>query len=183
MSVLFHFALSLSNYEYRRRLTIDQRNRSLPQSNDTESLLRNESVDEPSTSRFDPDDDKLIKANTAVAVVVAPKKNFFKSPLLYQNALLYVFSRLFMTTSLVYMPLWLNERSYVPSPPANISIIEASGFLGDGKSIENIATVPLSSFIASFIASMLFKQTNRIIGHKVGYLIGMNLVISCFNIY
>ena len=42
----------------------------------------------------------------------------------------------------------------------------------EGTSIENIATVPLASFIASFIASMLFKQTNRFIGHKVGYLIG-----------
>lgn len=176
MSVLFHFSLSLSNYEYRRRLTIDQRNQPLPQSNDTESLIRNESADEPSTSSFDPDDDKLIKANS-VAVII-PKKNFFKSPLLYQNALLYVFSRLFMTTSLVYMPLWLNERAYVPSPPSNVSIIEAAELLGDGTSIENIATVPLASFIASFIASMLFKQADSIIGHKVGYLIGMNIVIS-----
>lgn len=171
MSVLFQFSLSLSNYEFRRNLTIDQRNQPLPQSNDTESRIRNESADEPSTSRFDPDDDKLIKANTSVVVI--QKKNFFKSPLLYQNALLYVFSRLFMTTSLVYMPLWLNERSYVPPTPSNGSIIEAAGLFGDGKSIENIATVPLASFIASFVASMLFKQTNSFIGHKVGYLIGM----------
>lgn len=166
MSVLFQFSISLSNYEYRRRLTIDQRNQPLPQSSSSE--IGNHTADEPTTD-FDPDDDKTIKANgTAVAVIA--KKNFFKSPLLYQNALLYVFSRLFMTTSLVYMPLWLNERSY--TPPSNGSSIEVEAFLGDGKSIENIATVPLVSFVASFVASMLIKQTDRAIGYKVGYLIG-----------
>lgn len=172
MSVLFHFSLSLSNYEYRRRLTIDQRNQSLPPSSDTEYLIRNESADEPSTSTQrnanDDDDNKLIRTvNENVAVIT--RKNFFKSPLLYQNALLYVFSRLFLTTSLVYMPLWLNERSYVPAPPSNGSGIE---ILTEGTNIENIATVPLASFVASFIASMLFKQTDRFIGHKVGYLLG-----------
>lgn len=103
MVVLFQLSLSLSNYEYRRRLTIDQRNESLPQSNDTEALIRNESADEPTTSTAHlsaDDDDKMVKAANANVVVIA-KKNFFKSPLLYQNALLYVFSRLFMTTSLV----------------------------------------------------------------------------------
>lgn len=173
MSVLFHFSLSLSNYEYRRRLTIDQRNQSLPQSSDSESLIRNESADEPSASTSTQlsadDDDKMIKAANANVAIIA-RKNFFKSPLLYQNALLYVFSRLFMTTSLVYMPLWLNERSYIP--PTNGSSIEIMESLGEGTNIENIATVPLASFVASFIASMLFKQADRVIGHKVGYLIG-----------
>lgn len=98
MSVLFHFSLSLSNYEYRRQLTAHDRNISA-HSNDAEALIQNHSADELSTSQsqIDPDDDKLVKPN----VVVVEKKNFFKSPLLYQNALLYVFSRLFMTTSLV----------------------------------------------------------------------------------
>lgn len=157
MSVLFHFSLSLSNYEYRRSLTTEQRNQACQRNRDTESLIRNEAADEPSTSRVEPE------------VVIAKKKNFFKSPLLYQNALLYVFSRLFMTTSLVYMPLWLNERSYKPS---NISTAEFGAFGDEGTSIENIATVPLASFIASFIASMLFKQAGGAIGHKMGYLIG-----------
>ena len=166
MSVLFHFSLSLSNYEYRRSLTVSQRNQSTRGSQGIEPLIQNEAADEPSTSRFDPDEDKTVKEN--VNVVVLERKNFFKSPLLYQNALLYVFSRLFMTTSLVYMPLWLNERSYLPAPPTT----DPPGIFGDGNNIENIATVPLASFIASFIASMLFKQTDRFIGHKLGYLIG-----------
>lgn len=168
MAVLFHFSLSLSNYEFRRSLTTSQRNQS--RSRDTESLIRSQPADEPSTSQpaFDPDDDKTVKEQ----VVIIEKKNFFKSPLLYQNALLYVFSRLFMTTSLVYMPLWLNERSYVPSPPTDSPSSTIGRILGDGHNIEDIATVPLASFIASFIASMLFKQTDQIIGHKGGYLIG-----------
>lgn len=169
MSVLFHFSLSISNYEYRRRLTISQRTQPLPDLSETESLITNQTVDEPSTSEPNHDDDKYAKANGHTDVVVVARKNFFKSPLLYQNALLYVFSRLFMTTSLVYMPLWLNERSYVP--PSNGSLIE-DVIVNSGNNIENIATVPLVSFIASFIASMVIKQTDRFIGHKVGYLIG-----------
>lgn len=78
MSVLFHFALSLSNYESRRRLTVQQRTQ--PVSDDTESLIQ-----QPGTSAFDPDDDKTVKE---IIVTVLPKKNFLKSPLLYQNALL-----------------------------------------------------------------------------------------------
>lgn len=116
MSVLFHFSISFSNYEYRRRLAMSH---SQPSGNEHESLIRNQTSDSPSTSQ-----------NGEVEVVI--RKNFFKTPLLYQNALLYVFSRLFMTTSLVYMPLWLNERSYVPSPPANVSQID---IIGDENSL------------------------------------------------
>lgn len=107
MSVLFHFSLSFSNYEHRRQTAIS---RQQTRPGDQESLIRNETADEPSTSQ--PNEVKII-SNARL-----PKKNFFKTPLLYQNALLYVFSRLFMTTSLVYMPLWLDERSYIPTPPA-----------------------------------------------------------------
>lgn len=71
------------------------------------------------------------------------------------------------------MPLWLNERSYIPAPPSNATTIDMTEILGDASnSIENLATVPLVSFVASFIASMIFKQTDRKIGHKIGYLIG-----------
>lgn len=172
MSVLFHFSLSLSNYEYRRRLTAHQRTQQLPQSNETESLISNRAADEPSSSssNIDPDDDKLMKPNTIA--IVMPKKNFLKSPLLYQNALLYVFSRLFMTTSLVYMPLWLNERSWTPLPSNNNGTLLLVNENFSNSELENIATVPLASFIASFIASMILKSTSQIIGHKQEYLIG-----------
>lgn len=162
MTVLFHFSLSISNYESRRRQMLNRRIPALPSiSSDTESLIQNQSI-ESSTS----------VSNHEQILVAIPKKNFFKSPLLYQNAALYVFSRLFMTTSLVYMPLWLNERAYVPTVPNSLT--------DDNKNVEDIATVPLASFVASFIASMIFKMCDRFIGHKVGYLIGSVLsVIGC----
>jgi MFS family permease len=162
MTVLFHFSLSLSNYEYRRRRTVN-RNQPLPPSADTESLIRNQQADDSASSSSYQD-------STSTEVYI-PKKNFFKSPLLYQNALLYVFSRLFLTTSLVYMPLWLNERAYMPNMTTTGPEVLAID-LTDGQSVENIATVPLASFIASFLSSMLFKMSVRFTGHQVGYFIG-----------
>jgi uncharacterized membrane protein YuzA (DUF378 family) len=197
MSVLFHFSLSLSNYEFRRNLSTSQRNQ-----RSTDSLIRNRPADEgPSTSESNYnqiDDEKMSPTNETTALIIIPRKNFFKSPLLYQNALMYVFSRLFMTTSLIYMPLWLNERSYVPAPPSNVTT--TFEIYSGSKNLENIAvsffliisllslkmffftqTVPLVSFIASFIASMVFKQSVRFTGHKIGYLIGSLISISgCF---
>ena len=61
----------------------------------------------------------------------------------------------------------MNERAYIPIPPNDASVS-----LGTENSIENIATIPLASFIASFVASNIFKQTDHLIGHKIGYLIG-----------
>lgn len=132
MSVLFHFSISFSNYELRRRLAMSH---APPSANEQEPLIRNQAVDSPSTSQ-----------TGEVEVVI--RKNFFKTPLLYQNALLYVFSRLFMTTSLVYMPLWLNERSYVPSPPANATLINIS-------SDENSLTVRNNFFTLNNCLSFL----------------------------
>lgn len=181
MTVLFHLSLSLSNYDYRRRIAISNNQRSLPQTNDeAQSLIRNVSAEHvtpiPSTSVENED-----------IVVTVVKKNFFKSPLLYQNALLYVFSRLFLTTSLVYMPLWLNERSSQPHPtPGNMTSIQsefldAEELMVKSASVENIAIVPLISFISSFIASMIFKKIDYIIGHKIEYLIGSIIsIIGCF---
>jgi Na+/melibiose symporter-like transporter len=168
MAVLFHFSLSLSNYEYRRNLNAARRIQPIAARQDSESLVTNTSPDDELAVNYQ-------SSSTPLLPVIIKKKNFFKSPLLYQNALLYVFSRLFMTTSLVYMPLWLNERA-VPSVPNTISSV------GDGnQNIENLATVPLASFIASFLASMFFKMSDRFVGHKVGYLIGSILsIIGCF---
>lgn len=71
---------------------------------------------------------------------------FLHSKLL-QVAFLYVASRLFLTISLVYMPLFLNE-----------SISDQA---------EVIASVPLVSYIASFVASLGVKYINNIWGSKV----------------
>lgn len=71
-----------------------------------------------------------------------------------------------MTSALLYMPLWLDERNKQP--------VE---FLGDNsdpgeKTVEHLATVPLVSFVASFVASIVMNMTHRFIGHQVSYMLG-----------
>lgn len=147
MTVLFHFSLAVSGYSLRRQQALDQ-NQRRRRSSDTRDLLDRPDAPEGSTD--------------------APRrqKNFLKSPLLYQNTFLYVFARLFTTTALIYIPLWLDERS-----GSNIDFpMMGDDTLGD-KSVEHIATVPLVSFISSFLASMAMKYSNRI-GHRMSYLLG-----------
>lgn len=103
--------------------------------------------------------------------VEQPKKNFFKDIAFYQIAFLYVFGRLFMTIALVYIPLWLNERT-VKTDPQHSMQFAMLGLVKGASNVENIATVPLVSFISSFVASIIFKQVNRFTGHQVGYLFG-----------
>lgn len=165
MSVLFNFSLTFSGYEHRRNTAL-QHNIIRPSVTATaetdverESLLRSDQR-QPGTS-LDHD---------AVAVQRKPKKNFFKSPLLYQNALLYVFSRLFMTTSLVYMPLWLDERAYQPTSTDSPADSNAN--------VEHLATVPLVSFLASFVASLALKYSNRFVSNSLVYFVGSVISIS-----
>ena len=61
--------------------------------------------------------------------------------------MLYVASRLFLTLSLVYMPLYLVES------------------LGDRA--DYVASVPLVSYIASFLASLGIKLISSCIGSRV----------------
>lgn len=133
-------------------------------SNDTEDLLREIEGDQVSTTN---------SINRALNNHTGQERkrrtrNFLKSPLLYQNALLYVFARLFMTTSLLYMPLWLDERSY--KMPAAVSEAAAG--------VETLATVPLVSFLASFVSSMMLKQANKWIPHGLAYLLGSGVSIA-----
>lgn len=86
-------------------------------------------------------------------IFVEPAKvNFFKRLDFYQNGTLYVVGRVCATSVMVFLPLWLSK-------------------IRGGKK-ENIATVPLVSFIASFVASVGFKQTYRLIGARCGYVLG-----------
>ena len=66
---------------------------------------------------------------------------------LYKIALLYTFSRLFLVISIIYIPIWINQF------PA--------------QDIENIALIPLTFFIASFVVSFLLKYLNKNDSHKV----------------
>lgn len=158
MTVCFHFSLAFSGYGTRRRQALDY-------------MRRPSSIKRPLII-----DDETANVSTPVMppqMRQRPRKNFFKSTLLYQNALLYVFSRLFMTTALVYIPLWLDERSLTPSMnklPADAS--------SPDKSVEHIATVPMVSFLSSFLSSMLMKYSNNLFGHQVAYLLGSVISVS-----
>lgn len=101
-----------------------------------------------------------------------PAKSLFKTLPFYQTALLFVFARVFMTTAMVTIPLWLNERA---QKDVNVRLFTS---LTLANNIEDIATVPLISFVASFVTSVVFKQTSRFIGHRIGYLLGCLLAIS-----
>ncbi|XP_058827277.1 major facilitator superfamily domain-containing protein 12-like [Topomyia yanbarensis] len=173
MSVLFNFSLTFTGYEHRRHTSLQhnvikassKRERDL----ETQSLLHSDSVT-PNAEITGPSGSVANNTVAATAkddvVLRKPKKNFFKSPLLYQNALLYVFSRLFMTTSLVYMPLWLDERAFQPDPIQN------------NASVEHLATVPLVSFLASFIASVVLKFVNKYVGNSFMYFFGSSISLS-----
>ncbi|KAJ4435437.1 hypothetical protein ANN_18052 [Periplaneta americana] len=84
--------------------------------------------------------------------------SYFHSPTLLQVAFLYVTSRLFLTISLVYMPLYLNESL--------------------NKGTELIATVPLVCYLSSFTASIGIKYFNNYYGSKLSYLFGAIISIS-----
>lgn len=155
MTVCFHFSLALSGYGTRRRQALDYMRRS-------SSIKRPLLADEETATPITPINPPRSRQR--------PRKNFFKSALLYQNALLYVFSRLFMTTALVYIPLWLDERSLTPS--------NVKSSAGTDKSVEHIATVPMVSFLSSFLSSMLMKYSSHLFGHQVAYLLGSVISIS-----
>ncbi|CAH2254801.1 jg15383 [Pararge aegeria aegeria] len=92
--------------------------------------------------------------------------HFLQMPLLYQTSLLYVFSRLYWALSLVYVPLFLEERLSV-----NPNAAEGS---------ELVASVPLVLYISSLFFSFLLKSNINKLGHQVAYLIGSFLsLVSC----
>lgn len=164
MTVCFHFSLTFTGYGRRRQQALDHQQRRRRSSDENTAPIA------PGTS-------------SDLPRIPQRRKNFLKSPLLYQNAFLYVFSRLFMTTALVYIPLWLDERSWTPNvlPSSSANQFNPYAFRGDqsliavpddDKSVEHIATVPLVSFLASFLASMAMKYSNRLFGHQVAYLLG-----------
>lgn len=74
-------------------------------------------------------------------------KGWFSTSLLVRVALLYVASRLFITLATVYLPLYIEET-------------EVGGR-------QALATVPLVSYSASFVAALLLKYINRSCGTKV----------------
>ncbi|XP_041975676.1 major facilitator superfamily domain-containing protein 12-like [Aricia agestis] len=90
--------------------------------------------------------------------------HFLQMPLLYQTSLLYVFSRLYWALSLVYVPLFLEER---------LSVNPTEGS-------ELVASVPLALYVSSLLCSFLLKSKINRLGHHVAYFIGSTLsLVSC----
>lgn len=150
VTAVFYASLAMTGYNHRRQQALDQY-----QPPRRLSLTKDLDYSEGSPTQLQ-------------------QKNFLRSTSLYQNAFLYVFSRLFMCTALVYIPLWLDERTATSESPAT----EAN--VGDSadNSEEHIATVPLVSFLASFAASMAMRYSNRFFGHRVAYCLGSVISIS-----
>jgi cyanate permease len=95
------------------------------------------------------------------------KVNFFKRIDLYQNGFLYVIGRICFSAVMVFLPKWLSE---IPS--------------SSGGKKENIATVPMVSFVASFVMSVIYKQCYQLVGGRIGYLAGCVFGLAgCFWVF
>ncbi|XP_011637627.1 major facilitator superfamily domain-containing protein 12-like [Pogonomyrmex barbatus] len=104
----------------------------------------------------------LEQTTSAKANIEEPTKSSDLSPnrriswigitILLRVAMLYVASRLFITLATVYLPLYIEETKV------------------DGK--QALATVPLVSYVSSFVAALLLKYITRICGTKACYLLG-----------
>ncbi|XP_076176604.1 major facilitator superfamily domain-containing protein 12 [Ptiloglossa arizonensis] len=80
------------------------------------------------------------------------RSSWVGTAILLRVAMLYVASRLFITLATVYLPLYIEETDI------------------DGK--EALATVPLVSYVSSFVAALTLKYLNKCCGTKVCYLLG-----------
>lgn len=82
--------------------------------------------------------------------------------------------------------LWLDERSWTtaaavaasPFNPTRYGAMSAPPPDNGGGTVAHIAIIPLVSFVASFVGSVLMKVLNRGVGPKCAYFIGS--VISVF---
>ncbi|XP_035730560.1 LOW QUALITY PROTEIN: major facilitator superfamily domain-containing protein 12-like [Vespa mandarinia] len=109
-----------------------------------ENLLENRSQSQAKTN---PDESSWLLDGFST-----PRRSWFGTSILLRVAMLYVASRLFITLATVYLPLYIEETAV------------------GGK--QALATVPLVSYLSSFIAALLLKYMNRSCGTKICYLCG-----------
>lgn len=89
-----------------------------------------------------------------------------------------------MTTSLIYMPLWLDERAWSPPQTNSSNVMNLIEEAVETNAVEHLATVPLVSFVASFVSSILLKYCSRLFGHQMAYFIGSLFCIGgCLSVY
>lgn len=100
----------------------------------------------------------LTNSSEENAIEIRPRKNFFKTLKMYENILLYIYSRVLSTIATVYIPLWLNEIT----------------------GVELVALVPLVSFIVSFLSSLPMDYLIRWCGNNSMYFLGIAITeIGC----
>lgn len=104
MTAVFHFSLTFGGYALRRLQALHNNRRASLESRSSIDRYRNFS------ESIDPDRQPITMRPSQLPN--RRRKNFLKKPELYQNSMLYVFSRIFTTTALVYIPLWLNDRLF-----------------------------------------------------------------------
>lgn len=160
MTAIFHFSLTFSGYGLRRLQALHNNRRA-----SLESQCSYRGFQDP----IDPDRQPITMRPSQMPV--RRRKNFLKKPELYQNSMLYVFSRIFTTTALVYIPLWLNDRLF------QVAQVTAPGEEND-SSVEHLAIVPMVSFISSFVASLFVDRSHSLFNHKSLYLIGSFLCVG-----
>ncbi|GJQ66991.1 hypothetical protein Trydic_g21921 [Trypoxylus dichotomus] len=92
-------------------------------------------------------------------------KHFLKSFSIYLVSLMYMSSRLYTVLNLIYIPLFLEERSN--NDQKQIEVVRSS-----------IATIPLTSFCASFIASIFLNYKSKFVNDKMVYFVGSILCLA-----
>lgn len=159
MTAIFHFSLTFSGYGVRRLQALY---------NNRRASLESRGSYRGFSESIDPDRQPITMRPSQMPE--RRRKNFLKQPKMYQNAMLYVFSRIFTTTALVYIPLWLNDRLY------QVAQVTAPGDEND-SSVEHLAIIPMISFLSSFVSSLFIDRTHRLFDHKTLYLIGSFLCV------
>lgn len=87
--------------------------------------------------------------------------NWLKEVQLYQVAMVYMSTRLFVNLSQAYIPLYLQVSLQLPA--------------------KYVATVPLTMFLSGFVTSFAMKKANQALGRKATYIIGGLVGIAgCF---
>ncbi|CAG9858312.1 unnamed protein product [Phyllotreta striolata] len=86
-------------------------------------------------------------------------RHFLRFSLTYCVSIMYMCSRLFTTLNLIYIPLYIDERG-------QLNNIEKDSLR------QTIASIPLTSYIASFLTSILLKFRIGFVTDQMTYLIG-----------
>ncbi|XP_057656336.1 major facilitator superfamily domain-containing protein 12-like isoform X1 [Diorhabda carinulata] len=87
------------------------------------------------------------------------QKHFFKQAIIYCVSIMYMCSRLLTTLNLIYIPLYIEERGSLND-------------IGKDRIRQTVASIPLTSYLTSFVTSLLLKCLVGIVSDKITYCFG-----------